>query len=146
MSEKIQPVSNPALRNAMERMHAGENSRESQMATLQLLLCAQLISPVTVIEGKETQIQFQLLTTQDGRAFFPAFTDLEQMKKGFPDQNQKTLVLTFADFARMVLKDNAAAGLVVDPYDASLTLERPLMEFMEKVREDMEKNQPPVKS
>lgn len=146
MSETIQPVSNPALREAMERMHGGENSRESQMATLQLLLCAQLLAPVNVIEDKEAQIQFQLLTTQDGRVFLPAFTDLEQMRKGFPDPDQKTLVLTFADFARMVLRDNAAAGLVVDPYDASLTLERPLMEFLEKVREDMEKNQPPVKS
>ena len=146
MTEKIQPVSNPALREAMERMHGGENSRESQMATLQLLLCAQLLAPVNVIEGRETQIQFQLLTTQDGRAFLPAFTDLAQLHKGFPAEDQQTLVLTFADYARMILKDNAAAGLVVDAFSESLTLERPLVEYLEKVRLEQEKNTPPVKS
>ena len=146
MSDKIQPVSNPALREAMVRMHAGENSRECQMATLQMLLCANLIAPVNVIKGEETSVQFMLLTTEDGRAFLPAFTDLEQMHKGFPDADQKTLVMTFADYARMILNDHAAEGLVVDAFDASLTLERPLVEFLEKVRVDQEKNTPPVKS
>ena len=148
MSEKIQPVSNPELRRAMQAMHAGANSREEQMLTLQLLMCAQLLAPVTVIKqpGEETQIQFQLLTTQDGRAFLPAFTDLTQLHKGFPAEDQQTLVLAFADYARMVLKDNAAAGLVVDAFSESLTLERPLMEYLEKVRQEQEKNSSPVKS
>lgn len=148
MSEKIQPVSNPELRQAMERMHAGANGREDQMITLQLLLYAQLLAPVTVIKqpGEETQIRFQLLTTQDGRAFLPAFTDLTQLHKGFPAEDQQTLVLTFVDYARMILKDNAAAGLVVDAFSESLTLERPLVEYLEKVRLEQEKNTPPVKS
>lgn len=146
MSEKIQPVSNPQLRRAMEAMHGGENGREQQMITLQLLLCAQLIAPVKVIRGEETQVQFQLLTTPDGRTFLPAFTDLAQMHKGFEGEDQMTLVVTFADLARMVLKDNAATGVVVDAFDASLTLERPLVEYLEKIRLEQEKNQPPVKS
>lgn len=148
MSEKIQPVSNPDLRQAMEAMHAGQNGREEQMVTLNLLLLANLLAPVNVLEGlgEGTQVQFQLLATEDGRAFLPAFTDLEQLKLGFPGDDQKTLVLTFADYARMILQDNAAEGLVVNAFDASLTLERPLVEFLDKVQKEQEQNTPPVVS
>ncbi|MBE6956955.1 MAG: SseB family protein [Ruminococcaceae bacterium] len=148
MSEKIQPISNPELRKAMEAMHAGQNGREEQMVTLNLLLIANLLSPVNVMQepGEEAQVQFMLLSTEDGRAFLPAFTDLEQLKLGFPDDKQKTLVLTFADYARMILQDNAAEGLVVNAFGASLTLERPLVEFLDKVQQDQEKNAPPVVS
>ncbi len=148
MSEKVQPISNPDLRQAMEAMHAGQNGREEQMVTLNLLLIANLLAPVNVLQepGEEAQVQFMLLSTTDGRNFLPAFTDLEQLKLGFPEDNQKTLVLTFADYARMILQDNAAEGLVVNAFGASLTLERPLVEFLDKVQKDQEKNAPPVVS
>jgi len=68
MSEKVQPISNPALKQAMERMHKGGHGREEQMVTLQLLLQAQLLAPVSVTQGKgDAQIHFQLLSTQDDR-------------------------------------------------------------------------------
>lgn len=148
MSDKLQPVSNPDLRQAMEAMHAGQNGREEQMVTLNLLLLANLLAPVRVLQepGEETRVQFMLLSTPDGRNFLPAFTDLEQLRPGFPDDDQKTLVLTFADYARMILQDNAAEGLVVNAFGASLTLERPLVEFLDKVQKEQEKNAPPVMS
>lgn len=137
MSEKIQPISNPELKGAIESMHAGEHSREAQMVTLQLLLKAQLLAPVSVTHEKgDAQIHFQLLTTQDGRVFLPAFTDLQELHKGFADPEQKTLVLTFSDYKKMILTDGAAAGVVVDPFSHSLTLERPLVEFLSKVQEE----------
>ena len=139
MSEKIQPVSNPELKGAIESMHAGQHSREAQMVTLQLLLKAQLLAPVSVAQEKgEAQIRFQLLTTQDGRVFLPAFTDLEELRRGFADPNQKTLVLTFSDYKKMILTDGAAAGFAVNPFSHSLTLERPLVEFLSKVQEEQE--------
>lgn len=147
MSEKNTPVTNPVLKEAISRLHKGEHAREHQMVTLHMLLQAQLLAPVSIEPGKETtQIQFQLITTADGRAFFPAFTDLDELKKGFPNENQQTVVLPFADYARMILRDKAAVGLVVNPFGDSLTLEQPLVEFLEQVRLDEEKNKPPVKS
>ncbi len=131
------PVSNPELKRAMELMHKGNHSREEQMITLQLLLKAQLLAPVSVTQGKgDTQIHFQLLSTQDDRAFFPAFTDLEELKKCFDKPDQQTLVLTFADYARMILKDKSAQGLVVDPLGNSLTLEQSLVEYLDKVQKE----------
>ena len=124
----------------MERMHKGEHGREEQMVTLQLLLKAQLLAPVSVTQGKgEAQIHFQLLSTQEDRMFFPAFTDLEELKRCFDKPEQQTLVLTFADYARMILKDKSAQGLVVNPLGNSLTLEQPLVEFLDKVQKEEEK-------
>lgn len=131
------PVSNPELKRAMEAMHKGAHSREEQMITLQLLLNAQLLAPVSVTQGKgDAQVHFQLLSTQDDRAFFPVFTDLEELKKCFDKPDQQTLVLTFADYARMIVKDKSAQGLVVDPLGNSLTLEQSLVEYLDKVQQE----------
>ena len=147
MNEKQTPVTNPVLKKAIARLHQGEHAREHQMITLHMLLQAQLLAPVTITpDKKNTQLQFQLITTPDARAFFPCFTDLEELKKGFPGETQQTVVLTFGDYARMILWDKAAVGLVVNPFGDSLTLEQPLVEFLEKVRLDEEKTKPPVKS
>ena len=137
MKETNTPVTNPVLKQAIARLHGGEHAREHQMITLQMLLQAQLLAPVTILpDEKNTQLQFQLITTPDARAFFPCFTDLEELKKGFPNEAQQTVVLTFGDCARMILRDKAAVGLVVNPFGDSLTLEQPLVEFLEKVRLD----------
>ena len=135
--EKQTPITNPDLKRAMELMHKGNHSREEQMVTLQLLLKAQLLAPVSVTQGKgEAQVHFQLLSTQDDRAFFPAFTDLEELCKCFDQADQQTLVLTFADYARMILKDKSAQGLVVNALGNSLTLEPPLVEYLDKVQKE----------
>ena len=142
MSNKNEPITNPALKQAMERMHKGEHSREAQMVTLQMLLKAQLLAPVSVTQGKgDAQIHFQLLSTQDDRAFFPAFTDLEELHRCFDKPDQQTLVLAFADYARMILKDKSAQGLVVNPLGNSLTLEQSLVEFLDKVQKEENKEE-----
>ena len=135
--EKQTLVTNPDLKRAMELMHKGNHSREEQMVTLQLLLNAQLLAPVSVTQGKgEAQVHFQLLSTQDDRTFFPAFTDLDELHKCFDKPDQQTLVLTFADYARMILKDKSAQGLVVNALGSSLTLEQPLVEYLDKVQQE----------
>ena len=145
-----QPITNPALKRALEEMHR-ENTRPNQERALDELLRAQLLSPVTITpppngEGaagqtrldQDTRIQFSLLTTQDGRAFFPAFTDWEELRRLSQDPRQQTLVLGFADYARMILRDGAAAGLAVNPFGESLTMERPMVEYLENRRRELE--------
>ena len=142
MSNKNEPIRNPALKQAMEGLHKGQHTREEQMITLQLLMQAQLLAPVSVTQGRgDAQVHFQLLSTQDDRTFFPAFTDQEELKKCFDRPEQQTLVLTFSDYARMILKDKSAQGLVVNPLGYSLTLEQPLVEYLDKLpREDGQEN------
>ena len=153
-----QPVTNPALKRALEEMHR-ENTRPNQERALDELLQAQLLSPVTITppppkgDGKtgqtrldqNTKIQFSLLTTQDGRSFFPAFTDWEELRKLSQEPQQQTLVLGFADYAAMILRDSAAAGLAVNPFGDSLTMERPMVEYLERRRRELEEGLRPEK-
>ena len=135
MEDMNKPVTNPELLAAVERMNR-EYSRESREAVLDLVISsAQFLAPVTIVPGKEpggsdTQIQFQLLPNQTGQPFFPAFTSWEELRKFCGPKNQQTLLLTFDDYARMVLQDNRAAGFVIDPFGCCLSFERPMMEYL----------------
>lgn len=48
--------------------------------------------------------------------------------------------MTFSDYARMILKDKSAQGLVINPLGNSLTLEPPLVEYLDNLpREEDQK-------
>lgn len=127
MDKQEKLPNNESLRRAIERMYR-ENTRDSQEKALEQLTKAQLLAPVVIVQEKrERRIRFMLLPTQDGQNFLPAFTDLQELHKRFSDPEQQTLVLSFADYANMILRDNSAAGLVVDPFGESLTLLREMV-------------------
>lgn len=142
MEDSNKPVVNPELAAAIERMNR-ENSRESREAVLDLVIStARFLAPVTITPtpeeqsghqaalGQGTQIQFQLLTNQEGQPFFPAFTNWEELRKLCGPKNQQTLVLTFDDYAAMVVRDTRAAGFVLDPFGACLSFDRAMVEHL----------------
>ena len=134
MSDFNKPITNPELLAAVERMNR-ENSRESREAVLDLVISsARFLSPVTIGQapatGKDTTIQFQLLTNQEGQPFFPAFTSWDELRKLCGPKNQQTVALTFDDYARMIVQDNRAAGFVLDPFGCCLSFERPMVEHL----------------
>ena len=100
---------------------------------------AQFLAPADIVpetEGKEAALRFQLLTNQEGQPFFPAFTGWEELRKLCGPKNQQTLVLTFDDYAAMVLRDNRAAGFVVDPFGSCLSFDRAMMEHLAVRKQD----------
>ena len=140
--EHTMELDNQALLSAVERMNR-ENSRESREAVLDLVISsARFLAPVDITplpesgEGNQarlgagTAIQFQLLSNQEGQPFFPAFTCWEELRKLCGPKNQQTLVLTFDDYAAMVLRDNRAAGFVVDPFGSCLSFDRAMMNHL----------------
>jgi len=129
MGEENKPVTNPELKQAIAHMYQ-EGTRDSQVAALQSLSKAKLLAPVIVSQREKEKIRFMLLPTQDGRNFLPVFTDVDELKKHFSDSGQQTLILTFADCANMILRDNSAVGVVVNPFGDSLTLGREMVEFV----------------
>ena len=142
MDDLNKPLDNPELAAAVERM-SRENSRESREAVLDLIISsAQFLAPVTItpppepgdgggaVLGQGTAIQFQLITNQDQQPFFPAFTNWDELRKLCGPKNQQTLVLTFDDYAAMVLRDNRAAGFVVDPFGCCLSFDRAMVEHL----------------
>ena len=66
----------------------------------------------------------------------PAFTCWEELRKLCGPKNQQTLVLTFDDYAAMVLRDNRAAGFVVDPFGSCLSFDRAMMEHLAVRKQD----------
>ena len=134
MEDMTKPLENPQLLAAVERMNR-ENSRESREAVLDLVISsARFLAPVTITPpqaspgqtalGQGTAIQFQLLTSQAGQLFFPAFTSWEELRKLCGPKNQQTLLLTFDDYAAMLLRDGRGAGLVIDPFGCCLSFDR----------------------
>ncbi|MCF2661459.1 SseB family protein [Pseudoflavonifractor phocaeensis] len=152
MEDMNKPVANPELLAAVERMNR-ENSRESREAVLDLVITtARFLAPVTITPapqeqvsgqaalGQDTQIQFQLLANQEGQPFFPAFTSWEELRKLCGPKNQQTLVLTFDDYSAMVVRDVRAAGFVVDPFGASLSFDRAMVEHLVERKRQMTGN------
>ena len=152
MDDVNRPITNPELTAAVERMRR-ENSRESREAVLDLVITtARFLAPVTITPapeeqdpgeaalGQGTQIQFQLLANQEGQPFFPAFTGWEELRKLCGPKNQQTLVLTFDDYAAMVVRDTRAAGFVVDPFGACLSFDRAMVEHLVERKRQMTGN------
>ncbi len=134
-------LTNQELAAAIARMNR-ENSRESREAVLDLVIfSAQFLAPADILpvtgrgqtEGplsQDTQIRFQLLPNQEGQPFFPAFTCWEELRKLCGPKNQQTLVLTFDDYAGMILRDHRAAGFVIDPFGSCLSFDCSMMEHL----------------
>lgn len=153
MDNLNRPVENPELMAAVERM-GRENSRESREAVLDLVISsARLLAPVAITPppqadeagqtslGQGAAIQFQLIANQEGQPFFPAFSSWEELRKLCGPKNQQTLLLTFDDYAAMVLRDNRAAGFVLDPFGACLSFDRAMVEHLAQRKQGRNKFQ-----
>ena len=140
--EHTMELDNQALLSAVERMNR-ENSRESREAVLDLVISsARFLAPVDITplpesgEGNQarlgagTAIQFQLLSNQEGQPYFPAFTSWEELRRLCGPKNQQTLVLSFDNYAGMILRDGRGAGFVIDPFGACLSFDRTMVEHL----------------
>ena len=123
---------NEALLAAIERMEK-QNDRASREAVLDLVITqGQFISPVEILpgQGQEQNVRFTLLQNQNGQPFFPAFTSWEELRKFCGPKNQQTLAMTFDQYAGMILKDNQAAGFVIDPFGCCLSFDREMVSHL----------------
>lgn len=85
---------------------------------------------------KDTVMRLPMLSSQDGKSFYPVFTDHEELAKWQQMEKPKTLILTFDDYASMVLKNEQAAGIVVNPFSNNLVLDRRMIEHL-KTQKDL---------
>ncbi|MBR3364785.1 MAG: enhanced serine sensitivity protein SseB C-terminal domain-containing protein [Solobacterium sp.] len=140
---KTAPVSNPVLKSAIEALKSG-NSPEKQLALQNGLKKARLLAPVgfdvelkpgpdgRIANIKPNQIRFYLINTNDGKTFFPAFTDLEEAGKfkvsGDNDPKVQNIIRTVIDYDNM-LKDanNNAEGIVINPGTDNIVIPKQLL-------------------
>lgn len=140
---KVAPVSNPVLKSAIEDLKSG-NSPEKQQALQNGLRKARLLAPcgfdVELKPGpdgrlpniKPSQVRFYLINTNEGKVFFPAFTDLEEAGKfkvsGDNDPKTQNIIRTILDYDNM-LKDpnNKAEGVVINPGSDNIVIPKQLI-------------------
>ncbi|MBE6129158.1 MAG: enhanced serine sensitivity protein SseB [Erysipelotrichaceae bacterium] len=139
---KVAPVSNPALKGAIEALKSG-NSPEKQLALQNSLKKARLLAPVgfdvemkpgpdgRLPEIKPNQIRFYLINTNEGKVFFPAFTDLEEAAKfkvaGENDPKVQNIIRTIIDYDNMLKDPNGKAeGVVINPGSDNIVIPKQL--------------------
>lgn len=133
------PVSNPMLVGAIELLKAEDTPDHREMFVNEVMKAA-FLAPVVVTPVPEadesgnvriqpgSQIQFPMLSTQDGKQFFMAFTDWMELKKWKDEENQQTFAMKFEDYAEMLFKKDPqgrvspASGFVINPYGGNIAI------------------------
>lgn len=135
------PVTNPALVAAMDTMLA-DNTMQTRSDMLGEMMKAHFLSPAiitpeppkgadpsgmtTLPEG--THIEFPMLEDNDGKLFAMAFTDWEALAAWQQKEGQQTLILTFDDYAAMVLRPGSKfQGFVINPFRQNLIFNKEMV-------------------
>ena len=89
---------------------------------------------------KETKISLVMVTSPEGKRYYLGFSDwdaVHEWQKQQPKAAQQIILLRFDDYANMIAKNAEASGLVINPGDNSLRLERPLIESVKKTKDEV---------
>ena len=86
---------------------------------------------------KNTKISLVMVNSPEGKHYYLGFSDWDAVhawqKK--PEQGRQVIMLRFDDFANMVSKNPDASGMVINPGENSLRLEKPLIESVKKQKD-----------
>ena len=80
------------------------------------------------------------VTSPEGKRYYLGFSDwvaVHEWQKAQPNAAQQIILLRFDDYANMIAKNAEASGLVINPGDNSLRLERPLIESVKKTKDEV---------
>lgn len=77
----------------------------------------------------DTKINFRLLTNKNGDKYFPAFTDVTELKK-FPDSQQtQAVTVTFNDYVRFLANDSMGmCGIVINPFTQNIIIPKEIIQ------------------
>ena len=141
------PVSNPMMVGSIELLKA-EDTPEHRQMFLDELQKAKFLAPVVIDPvpqpdekgqvkiARDAKVQFPMLSTEDGRKFFMAFTDWTELKKWRDEENQQTFAMNFDDYAGMLLRKDAqgnispALGFVINPFGGNIVVTREMVAGM----------------
>lgn len=141
MNQPGKPITNPMLVGTIELLKAEDSLDHRNMFVSEMMkahfLAPVVVTPPPVPDGEgilkmapNAQVQFPMLSTPDGKQFLMAFTDGKELKKWKEQDKQATFVLTFDDYAGMLLrkdkegKMSPASGFVINPYGGNIVMTR----------------------
>lgn len=121
-------VSNPAVKNAILALKEGD-SPEKQNALSMALLKAKFLVPCNIETEDDNRVAMKLfmMNTDDGKAFFPLFTDQKEADKFAKDATPQYIIRTIKDY-ESIFNDpnNNAVGLVINPGEDSIVVNKDL--------------------
>jgi hypothetical protein len=123
------PLENPRLKRLFEQWRQQRTDHLLNQVFEEIVTRAHFLSVIMLSEEPKPSddgtatfkqnaiMQFPMLTTQDGKSFYPAFTDWGELKKWQSITSPpKTLILSFDNYAAMVLQKEGAEGVVINPF------------------------------
>lgn len=132
-------IHNDELKKALETLKENRNP-QNEAVMFSELSKAHLLVPVQFSGNnpKNLQIKFILVNTNDGRSFFPAFTDEEEAKKlKMPDgkTNGQYIVRSLMEYEPIFHDPKTAAeGIVLNPMGANIVLPKALVSRLNSVQ------------
>jgi len=132
------PVENPELvMKIHDYMSSQSDTDEKRLRST--LLKTKFLAPVIIKNwnsknvGKQVldqEIEFRLISIQDKEKniYLPAFTDWNEISKWSNDEELKTIIFTFQDYAKVFMNNKEMVGLVINPHNENLVLNKQQIE------------------
>lgn len=143
------PVENPKLKELLSQWRQEQTDDLLSQAFEEIVIRAHFLSIITLSEEpapsgdniatflRDTVMEFPMLTTREGKHFYPAFTDWGELAKWQSvGSTTKALILSFDDYASMVEHGADVDGVAINPFGDSFLLDRPLLAHL-KTQKDL---------
>ncbi len=136
--DKSKPVENPKLKVYFKRLQQNQTNQHLNQVFNEIVNYAYFLSVImltnkpepnndgTVAFQKGTIIKFPMLTYGEEKQYYPVFTDWEELLKWNQMENPKTLILSFDDYAAMVINNAEVGGFVINPFGENFIIDRSL--------------------
>ena len=144
MSDALNPVTNPDLVAAIQKARE-DSTAEAWADMVREAAQARFITPVDIspLVGGEggarllkgnTSFSLHVLEDPESRQkYYMAFTDWDEMSKWRAKPGQRVLILTFEDYARMVLDGKLnMGGFIINPYGGNVMVSSAMMEAIRR--------------
>lgn len=146
MGDKVETnkdIRNDELKTAIITLKL-QNDAESSQYFVEELKKAYFIIPAEKNEKKD-DLDIIVLRDPDGNNFFQAYTDLDAYNKWNNAENATTFVLTFDEYANIIVACDEVKGIVINPFTENISLDKDFIRkvfIMDKIFIDEEKECP----
>ncbi|MGN0597261.1 MAG: enhanced serine sensitivity protein SseB [Ruminiclostridium sp.] len=77
----------------------------------------------------DTTISFKLIQNKNGDKYFPAFTDLNELRKSPDSKESQAVTVSFADYTRFLANNTVdAKGIVINPFTQNIIIPKEIIQ------------------
>jgi len=137
IKQSQQPITNPALVQAMDAMKQ-ERNQKTEVTFVNHVKAARFLVPANIQSEQQAQanadgtvelkeqpkISFVLFNNAEGQKYFPLFTDIAELRKWQESNNHQLAALSYRDLCEFLKRnpENNIAGAVVNPFGQNIMI------------------------